>query len=52
MTTSDGSISGTTLVIDHGPPARRWNLVILGDGYSQNDLGSLVIVAYTGSFLC
>jgi IgA Peptidase M64 len=40
MTTNDGSVIGTTLVIDNGPPARRWNLVILGDGYIQTDLGT------------
>lgn len=33
MTTADGSVNGTTLMVNHGPPAQRWNLVILGDGY-------------------
>jgi hypothetical protein len=35
MTTSDGSILGTTKIVDHGPASSRWNLVILGDGYRQ-----------------
>jgi len=39
MTTSDGIVIGTTTVVDHGPRALRWNLVIMGDGYQQNQLG-------------
>jgi len=39
MTTTDGNVSGTALVVNHGPPAQRWNLVILGDGYRQIELG-------------
>jgi len=38
MTTADGSIVGTTKVIDHGDAARRWNMVILGDGYQLSEL--------------
>jgi hypothetical protein len=37
MTTSDGFISGTTKVVDHGPASERWNLVIFSDGYNQNE---------------
>src|SRR4029078_1868934 len=39
MTTADGSVNGTTLVVNHGPPGQRWNLVILGDGYRNAELG-------------
>lgn len=39
MTTSDGRVTGTTLVINHGPPSQRWSLVILGDGYRESELG-------------
>jgi hypothetical protein len=35
MTTADGSILGTTRIVDNGPPAQRWDLVILGDGYQN-----------------
>jgi hypothetical protein len=38
MGTSDGSVIGLTKVVDHGNPALRWNLVILGDGYQQAQL--------------
>jgi hypothetical protein len=38
MTTADGSILGTTKIVDNGPPSRRWNLVILGDGYQANQM--------------
>ena len=38
MGTSDGSIIGTTKIVDHGLSADRWNLVILGDGYQASEL--------------
>ncbi|GAA0464254.1 hypothetical protein Ade02nite_31190 [Paractinoplanes deccanensis] len=38
MTTADGQVLGVTRVVDHGPPAERWNLVILGDGYRANQM--------------
>jgi hypothetical protein len=38
MGTSDGSVIGITKVVDHGDPALRWNLVILGDGYQAAQL--------------
>jgi hypothetical protein len=38
VTTSDGIVIGTTKVVDHGPPALRWNLLILGDGYTRRQL--------------
>ena len=38
MTTSDGSVLDTTKIVDNGPPARRWNLVVLGDGYQAGQM--------------
>ena len=37
MGTADGSIVGTTKVIDHGPNGDKWNLVVLGDGFRAAD---------------
>jgi hypothetical protein len=34
----DGQVIGLTKVIDHGDPALRWNLVILGDGYQVSQI--------------
>jgi hypothetical protein len=31
-------VLGTTKIVDNGPPARRWNLVILGDGYRSTEM--------------
>jgi hypothetical protein len=39
MSTSDGSVVGKTQIVNNGDPAKRWNLVILGDGYQRRDLG-------------
>jgi glutamine amidotransferase-like uncharacterized protein len=33
MTTADGTIQGTTKIVDNGPPSHRFNIVIMGDGY-------------------
>jgi len=38
MSSSDGSVHGIATVADHGDPALRWNLVILGDGYQASEL--------------
>lgn len=38
MITADGNIIGTDIVINHGLPSLRWNLVVLGDGYRTNEL--------------
>ena len=40
MTTADGSVVGVTKIVDHGPDASRWNLVILGDGYQSTELAT------------
>ena len=39
MSTSDGYISGTVKVVDHGPNSQRYNIVILGDGYRASEPG-------------
>ncbi|WP_247538647.1 IPT/TIG domain-containing protein [Ralstonia pseudosolanacearum] len=40
MSTADGSVIGVTKIVDHGPDASRWNLVILGDGYQSAELAT------------
>jgi IgA Peptidase M64 len=44
MGTSDGGVVATVKVLDHGPDAQNWNLVITGDGFTLNELGSFVTV--------
>jgi hypothetical protein len=38
MSNTDGSVIGNTQIINNGPTNRRWNLVILGDGYQNGEL--------------
>ena len=38
MSAADGSIGGTTKVVDHLANDRGWNLVILSDGYRDTEL--------------
>ena len=38
MSTADGTVIGTTQILNNGPRARRWNVVLLSDGYRQADL--------------
>ncbi|MFN0156043.1 MAG: M64 family metallopeptidase [Gaiella sp.] len=38
MGTADGAIVSTTKIVDHGPNASRWNLVILSEGYKAAEL--------------
>jgi len=38
MSTADGAIVGTVKVVDHGPVERRFNIVVLGDGFQAADL--------------
>jgi len=38
MTTTDGNVIGTTVIVNHGLPSQRWNLVVMGDGYRENEL--------------
>ncbi len=38
MSTADGTVLGTTKILNNGSPSGRWNLVILGDGYRANEM--------------
>ena len=38
MSAGDGYVSGTQKVVDHGPDALRYNIVILGEGYRAAEL--------------
>ena len=38
MTSSDGYVSATHKIVDHGPNSQRYNIVILGDGYTASEL--------------
>ena len=38
MTTSDGTVIGTTRIVDNGSPACRFNLVLVAEGYRQTEL--------------
>ncbi|HXJ96195.1 MAG TPA: M64 family metallopeptidase [Terriglobia bacterium] len=38
MGTADGQVVGVTKIVDNGDPSLRWNLVILPDGYQQEQL--------------
>jgi IgA Peptidase M64 len=38
MGTGDGHVIGMTKILDHGDPALRWNLVLLGDGYQAGQI--------------
>jgi acylphosphatase len=38
MGTSDGSVLGTTKIVDNGPATQRWNLVILSEGYRSTEM--------------
>jgi hypothetical protein len=38
MSAADGSVSGTHKIVDHGPDAQRYNIVILGDGYRASEM--------------
>lgn len=35
---ADGMVVGITKIVDNGPAANRFNLVLMGDGYQQGDL--------------
>jgi hypothetical protein len=38
MSASDGRVVGTTKIVDHGPAAARWNVVVLSEGYREAEL--------------
>jgi hypothetical protein len=39
VSTADGTVVGTTQVVDNGPRSQRWNVVMMGDGYQTSQLG-------------
>ncbi len=39
MSTADGKVLGATRIVNHGPDAARWNLVLLSEGYRESELG-------------
>jgi hypothetical protein len=39
MGTGDGSVLGTTKIVDHGSDADRWNLVLVSEGYRSTQMG-------------
>lgn len=45
MSASDGTVVGTTLIVDHGSPADRFNLVVVAEGYRQTELGQFAVHA-------
>jgi hypothetical protein len=40
MGVADGTVHGTTLIVNHGPPSERWNLVIVSEGYQASELSN------------
>lgn len=38
MSREDGEVLHTTKVVDHGSGAKRWDLVVLGDGYARGEM--------------
>jgi len=38
MSTADGTVLGTQRIVDNGPSAKRWDLVIMGDGYRADEI--------------
>jgi len=38
MSTADGSVGATQKIVDHGPDASRYNVVLLGDGYRATEM--------------
>ena len=38
MSTADGTVLGTTKIVDNGPAAQRFNLLILSEGYRSTEM--------------
>src|SRR4051812_32268410 len=38
MTTADGTVVGTTKIVDNGPNSQRYNLVVISEGYRSTEL--------------
>lgn len=39
MSREDGTVAGVQKIVDNGPGSKRWDLVVLGDGYRMSELG-------------
>jgi hypothetical protein len=39
VTTADGTVLGTTKIVDGGSSALRWDLAVMGDGFRREELG-------------
>lgn len=40
MSRADGEVLGFTTIVDSGPATRRWNLVLLSDGFRSDELAT------------
>jgi hypothetical protein len=47
VSTADGSVVGVTKIVDRGPNDRRWNLVIVAEGYRSSELTQFATDAQT-----
>jgi IgA Peptidase M64 len=47
VTAADGVVVGSTQLVDHGPDAARWTLVLLAEGYQQAELPKFAADAET-----
>jgi IgA Peptidase M64 len=45
MGTADGSVGATTKIVDHGPDAARWTMVILAEGFRTAELDQFRLAA-------
>lgn len=45
MGTADGAVLSTTKIVDHGPDASRWNLVILAEGFTATQQDAYHVAA-------
>jgi len=45
MGTSDGTVLGSTKIVDAGPETKRWNVVITSDGYRSNEMAQFALDA-------
>lgn len=45
MSTADGAVVSTTKIVDHGPDSRRWNLVIMSEGFTSAQLDAYHVAA-------
>src|SRR5688500_3685742 len=40
MSTRDGRVVTTTRIVNNGSDARRWHLALMGDGFTEAELGA------------